>query len=126
MWSHGNFYWNELMTRDVEAAKKFYGSTLGWIYESMQIPNGTYWVAKQGDTPVAGIFEMKGPDFEGVPQCWFAYIAVDDVDKRVKKLIAAGGKVLRDAIDVENVGRIAILQDNSGARLGFMTPIAEE
>jgi predicted enzyme related to lactoylglutathione lyase len=23
MWSHGNFYWNELMTRDVEQAKKF-------------------------------------------------------------------------------------------------------
>ena len=25
MWSHGSFYWNELMTRDVEQAKKFYG-----------------------------------------------------------------------------------------------------
>ena len=23
-WSHGHFYWNELMTRDAEKAKKFY------------------------------------------------------------------------------------------------------
>ena len=31
MWTHGNFYWNELMTRDVEKAKKFYGDTIGWM-----------------------------------------------------------------------------------------------
>jgi predicted enzyme related to lactoylglutathione lyase len=126
MWSHGNFYWNELMTRNAEAAREFYGTTLGWLFESMQIPNGTYWVAKQGDTPVAGIFEMNGPDFEGVPQAWFAYIAVDDVDKRAKKLVAAGGKILRGPLDVANVGRLAIVQDNSAVRLGFMTPSGED
>ena len=27
--SHGTFYWNELMTRDVERAKTFYAETLG-------------------------------------------------------------------------------------------------
>jgi len=27
--SHGKFYWNELMTRDVERAKRFYGDTIG-------------------------------------------------------------------------------------------------
>lgn len=126
MWSHGSFYWNELMTRDVEAAKKFYSSTLGWLFESMQVPNGTYWIAKQGDMPVAGMIEISGPDFEGVPQMWFAYISVDDVDERTKKFVNAGGKIVRGPLDIENVGRLAILQDNSGVRLGFMTPIAEE
>lgn len=28
-WSHGTFYWNELMTRDVERAKKFYRRHVG-------------------------------------------------------------------------------------------------
>ena len=28
--THGDFSWTELMTRDVEAAKKFYGELLGW------------------------------------------------------------------------------------------------
>jgi predicted enzyme related to lactoylglutathione lyase len=28
-WSHGTFYWNELMTRDAEKAKTFYADTLG-------------------------------------------------------------------------------------------------
>ena len=41
MWSHGSFYWNELMARDVEQAKKFYGSTIGWTFDAMPMPNGT-------------------------------------------------------------------------------------
>ena len=29
MTAHGHFHWNELVTRDVEKAKKFYGETIG-------------------------------------------------------------------------------------------------
>ena len=36
MATNGSFYWNELMTRDAEAAKKFYGATLGWTFEAME------------------------------------------------------------------------------------------
>jgi predicted enzyme related to lactoylglutathione lyase len=122
MWSHGNFYWNELMTRNADAAKKFYGATLGWTFDSMAMPEGTYWVAKQGDKPVGGLFTMSGPMFEGVPENWFSYIAVDDVAARVKKLTAAGGKVIREPFDIPGVGRIAIVQDTGGASLGLMTP----
>ncbi len=32
---HGKFYWNELMTRDVEKAKKFYAEAMGWSFEAM-------------------------------------------------------------------------------------------
>ena len=45
MWSHGSFFWNELMARDVEQAKKFYGSMIGWTFDAMPMPDGTYWVA---------------------------------------------------------------------------------
>ena len=126
MWSHGNFYWNELMTRDAEAAKKFYGTALGWTFESMPMPEGTYWVAKMGTTPVGGIFTMGGPMFEGIPEHWFAYIAVDNVDARTKKLTAAGGKIMKEPFDVPGVGRIVIVQDNKGVTLGLMTPAAQQ
>ena len=54
---HGVFYWNELMTRDVERAKSFYGDTIGWTFAPNAMPDGrTYWVASQADRPVAGIF----------------------------------------------------------------------
>jgi hypothetical protein len=126
MWSHGNFYWNELMTRDAEAAKRFYGASLGWTFESMPMPDGTYWVAKMGTTPVGGIFTMSGPMFEGIPEHWFAYIAVDNVEARTKKLTAAGGKIMKEPFDVPGVGRIVIVQDNKGVTLGLMTPAAQQ
>ena len=83
-WSHGTFYWNELMTREAEQAKKFYADTLGWSFEGMPMENGTYWVAKAGGEIVGGLFPLASPQFDGVPESWMAYIAVDDVDARVK------------------------------------------
>src|SRR5438045_9412832 len=94
MWSHGSFYWNELMTRDVEQAKRFYSSSIGWTFEAVPMPNGTYWLAKMDDKSVAGIFPLSGPEFDAVPESWMSYLAVDDVDARVE---AAGGRRQRDA-----------------------------
>jgi len=121
--SHGKFYWNELMARDVGKAKKFYSDTLGWSFDAMPMPDGgTYWVAKMGDEPVAGIFDISGPDYKGVPEGWMPYIAVDDVDARAKKAVAAGAKIMKPAFAVPNVGRILILQEPGGAGIGWMTP----
>ena len=65
--------------------------------------------------------------FEGVPEHWFAYIAVDDVDARDEK---ADGRRRQDH-DASpsmspNVGRIVIVQDNNGVMLGLMTPTAQQ
>ena len=124
MTAHGHFHWNELVTRDVEKAKKFYGDTIGWTFDGMPMPDGTYWVAKMGDQPVGGLFPIAGPQWEGVPEHWMSYLAVDDVDARVKKATAAGAKLMRPAFDVPGVGRIAILTEPGGAGVGWITPVA--
>jgi predicted enzyme related to lactoylglutathione lyase len=122
-WTHGKFYWNELMTRDAERAKKFYADTLGWTYDAMPMGGGaTYWLAKSGDEMVGGIFDIGAPEFAGVPESWMAYIAVDDVDARVAKAVKAGAKVMKPAFDVPGVGRIVILMEPGGAGVGWMTP----
>jgi predicted enzyme related to lactoylglutathione lyase len=122
-WSHGSFYWNELMTRDAEQAKKFYGAAIGWTFDAMPMENGTYWVAKIGDKPVGGIFSINAPAFNGVPESWMSYLAVDDVDARVKKAQAGGATLMRPIFDVPGVGRIAILREPGGAGIGWMTPV---
>lgn len=122
MWSHGIFHWNELMTRDAEKSMNFYRDAIGWAYDSMPMENATYWIAKMADTPVCGIFPMSGAEFDGVPEHWMAYLAVDDIDARLKKAIAAGATVTREAFDVPNVGRIAIVEQPGGAMIGWMTP----
>jgi len=122
-WSHGHFYWNELMTRDAEKAKKFYSGAIGWTFESMAMPDDTYWVAKMGNAYVGGLFVLTSPQFDGVPEGWMSYLAVDDVDARVKKATAAGAKLMRPIFDVPGVGRIAILTEPGGAGIGWMTPV---
>jgi predicted enzyme related to lactoylglutathione lyase len=121
--SHGTFHWNELMARDVNAAKKFYADTIGWTFEGMPTPDGkTYWLAKIGGQPVAGLFDISGADYQGVPDGWMPYLAVDDVDARVKKAVAAGARIMKPAFDVPGVGRIVILMEPGGAGIGWITP----
>ena len=123
MTEHGTFCWNELMTRDVERAKKFYADTIGWTFEPMPSPVvGTYWVAKQGGKPVAGMFALTSPQFDGVPEGWMSYLAVDNVDARVEQAVKAGAQLMRPIFDVPDVGRIAILREPGGAGIGWMTP----
>lgn len=109
MWSHGKFYWNELMTKDVEAAKKFYGAAIGWTFDAMPMPNGTYVIAKVGGELVAGIMAASTPEFASVAERWFGYVAVNDIDKRMKMVKAAGGKIMREPFDVPGVGRIGFV-----------------
>jgi hypothetical protein len=123
-WSHGTFFWNELMTRDVEQAKRFYGDTIGWRFEPMQMPDGgTYWCAMLEGKPVAGLFPIDAPEYDGVPEGWMSYLAVDDVDKRVAAALKAGAKLMKPSFDVPGVGRIAILREPGGAGVGWMTPV---
>ena len=122
MW-HGNFCWNELYTRDAEAAKNFYGAIAGWSFEEMKSAEGAYWVGKKDGQPVCGIFTMTDPAFAGIPEHWIPYIAVDDTDGSVDTLKEMGGAALRDPFDVPNVGRLAIVKDSGGAVLALMTPL---
>jgi predicted enzyme related to lactoylglutathione lyase len=110
------------MTRDVERAKKFYADTLGWTFDGMPMPGGTYWVAKAGGEIVGGLFDISTPQFGSVPESWMAYIAVDDIDARVAKAQKCGAQLMKPIFDVEGVGRIAVLMEPGGAAIGWMTP----
>ena len=122
-WSHGKFHWNELMTRNVEQSKKFYADTIGWSFDAMPMPGGgTYWLAMMNGKPEAGIFDISGPEYKGAPESWMPYLAVDDIDARVKEATKAGAKVMKPAFDVPGVGRIVMLLEPGGAGVGWMTP----
>ena len=120
---NATFYWNELITEEVDEAKKFYASVLGWTLEEMPMPSGAkYTVAKMNGKPVAGIMSSTDmEDGDDMPSHWAAYIHVDNVDAAVAKVAKAGGEVLKPAFDVPGVGRIAIIEDPTGAMIGLMT-----
>ena len=122
--AHGQFFWNELMTPDIEAAKAFYTATIGWTYQSMPMDKGgTYWMAIADGKPVGGMLEPT-PD---VPACtpphWLSYIEVNNLSARLDALKTQGGHIWREPFDVPNVGRIAIVGDNAGAVMGWIEPV---
>ena len=122
MIEHGMISWSDLNTFKVEEAKAFYAAALGMGFQGFDMPQGTYFVAMHGGKQAWGIQNMAGRAPEGSPSHWFTYLAVDDVDKRIEGIEALGGKVMAPPFDIPAVGRIAIVQDASGAVLGWMTP----
>lgn len=116
----GTFVWNELMSRDIEAAKKFYAAVLGWEYHGMDMgPMDTYWIIQAGAHQGAGGMMAMPKDVPAhVPGHWMPYVAVQDVNAAFAK---AGAAALYPPMDVPDVGRMFAVADPSGASLSLMT-----
>ena len=119
--SHGTVHWTELMTRDVESAKRYYEEVCGWSFTNvpMGAEGADYTLGMKDGLPVIGMMHF---DDENQEPFWMSYFAVDDVDAAVKDAVAAGGTLLREPFDVPDTGRIAIVTDPDGALFGLMTP----
>ena len=117
---HGAFSWSELMTTDVDAAKKFYAELLGWELEEMNMGEMNYNVVKAGGEGIGGIMAIP-PQAAGAPPNWGTYVTVDDVDATVKKAEGLGAKVIVPLMDIPEVGRLCTIQDPQGAMISFIT-----
>ncbi len=110
----GAFSWNELMTTDVDSAKKFYGEVFGWQFRDEPMEGMIYTIVKAGEREVGGIMAMP-PDAGQMPSVWGAYVTVDDVDETARKVEAAGGQIHIPPQDIPGVGRFCVIQDPQGA-----------
>ncbi len=117
---HGHFSWNELMTNDVDSAKKFYSELLGWNMEAMQCEETDYTLLKEGGEDVGGIMAIPD-DAAEMPPMWNAYVTVDDVNDVAAQVERLGGKLCVPPQDIPNIGRFCVLQDPQGAMLSLIT-----
>lgn len=117
--THGAFSWSELMTTDVEAARRFYGTLFGWGTKTMDMAGGPYTTCQVGENSVAGIMKIPA-DAGGMPPQWGVYVTVNNVEETIGKAVSMGGKVVMPPMDVPNVGRMAVLQDPQGANLSII------
>ena len=65
---------------------------------------------------------MDGPQFEGVPQHWMVYFAVDDVEATCETVKAQNGSIRQPPFEVPGVGMIALASDPSGGVFGLIKP----
>jgi predicted enzyme related to lactoylglutathione lyase len=110
----GSFCWTELGTTDTAAAKTFYTSLFGWKANETPIPDGgTYTMFENADgKAVCALFKQQQP---GVPPHWGLYVAVPSANDAQKKAESLGAKIMAPAFDVMDVGRMAVVQDPTGA-----------
>jgi uncharacterized protein len=124
----GALSWNELETRDPEAAKAFYGAAFGWSFVDHEMEGmGTYTEWKLGDASIGGMADITGRVPDEVPAHWMVYFAVADTDAAVEKIGAGGGEVRFGPVDIP-AGRFAMAADPWGAAFAViaLSPEARE
>jgi predicted enzyme related to lactoylglutathione lyase len=132
---HGSLNFNGLATRDVEAAKAFYGALFGW--QVLTLPAGLMWTlpgygdhleerspglreqmaqmgAPEGFIDVVAALNPVADDDSEAPANWSVTFAVDDADAIAAKAGELGGEILAGPIDAPWT-RMAVIKDPQGA-----------
>ncbi len=122
----GTWHWNELLTRDVDAASAFYAEVFDWTYETMDMPGGAYHVVEGGDEGGRGAMMAMPPGMpDMVPNHWVVYFMVGDADATVERARELGGQVVRGPDDMPGVGRMATLHDPMGGSFMILESAAQ-
>jgi predicted enzyme related to lactoylglutathione lyase len=120
----GTFSWPELATTDQKAAVAFYRSLFGWdVSESPIGPTDVYSTLQLRGKPVGAAYTLRPEEKQmGLPPHWNAYVTVANVDESTKKAESLGAKVFAPPFDVMDYGRMAVLQDPTGAVFQIWQP----
>lgn len=119
----GALTWNELQSRDTDAAKAFYGPVFGWRGDDQPMGDMAYTTWMLGDDMVAGMIQMSDQWPAEMPPNWLAYFAVQDCDAAVAKVKELGGTLAFGPIDIP-IGRLAVLVDPQGAMFAVVAMAA--
>lgn len=113
-----------------ERMAKFYETTFAWRLQMLGEEMGNYVLATTTDTgdtgprkpgAINGGFFPKRPD--SPVQHPSLVIAVEDIKAAVRKVTAAGGKVLGDPMEIPGVGQYVPFIDTEGNCLSMLQPI---
>jgi predicted enzyme related to lactoylglutathione lyase len=112
--------WNELQTNDLDAASEFYAALFGWTAKITEgVLASAYTEFLNGERAAAGMLEIQ-PEWGEVPPNWAVYFAVTDCDAMLETAKSLGGRVGVPPMDIESVGRFAVLQDPQGAHFAVI------
>jgi uncharacterized protein len=121
----GAWTWNNLVSRNIEKAKDFYGKVFGWeATQSDQAPEFIWnWQIEGQRWPegLGGLQEMGSDIPAEVPPHWEVYFLVPDLEQAIETTRTAGGQVLAGPLELP-VAQLAVLTDPDGAAVGLMEP----
>ena len=126
----GSMTWNELQTRDIDAARDFYGKALGWEFEAFEGSHPVYWLVTMPSKPKGD--PLSEDSFNGgmltidenfppeMPAHWMVYFLVGDTDAAAARVEELGGTVIAPAMDTA-AGRISVVADPLGGAFAIMS-----
>lgn len=109
--------WFDLMTPEIEGARKFYGALFGWTFEIGPPEAGSYTMCLKNGRSAAGTGPR--PKDAPYPSTWTVYLASNDVEAHAKRVKALGGQLMEGPTDVLDEGRLLVAADPTGAVFGF-------
>lgn len=122
----GTLCWNELTTRAVEESLAFLRAVVGLEGAPIEIPGGGsyYELRLAGGRTVGGLMPMDGEMWDGIPNHWMTYFAVEDTDAVAARCEELGGQVPVPPMDIPP-GRFAVLIDPQGGHFSILRLSAE-
>lgn len=115
----GAMTWNEVMTRDWEKAKEFYGTVFGYTFGDMSGEGFQYATLDLNGQPVGGIGRLPDDLPADIPPHWMTYFKVEDTDAAIATVQEMGGQVRQEPFDTP-YGRIAIVAGPAGEVFSLM------
>ena len=107
---------------DVDGARRFYESVLGWHFHAWGPPG--FFQIETGDATTAGVrgaLQQRRELVEGARTIGFeCTFGVDDVDRVAEAVVANGGRILMEKTTITGVGDLIWFEDPSGNVAGAM------
>lgn len=114
------FRWVEIYVQDVERAKRFYETVLGFRFQRLASPEGELWafpMAQNAPGATGALVKMEGMQSGG--NSVIVYFATEDCAIEAKRVVAAGGDVHRGKFSIGEHGFIALAHDTEGNLFGL-------
>lgn len=120
----------EMPLTDSKRMSKFYTDVFGWKMQDMGPQMGSYVLAHTTETDAKGMIKTPGhinggffPKTAETGDKPMLVIAVPDIQAHMKKVKAAGGKVLGEPIDIPTVGKYVSFIDTEGNKVNMLQPV---
>jgi predicted enzyme related to lactoylglutathione lyase len=121
----------EMPYENRDRMKSFYESAFGWETQTMGPEMGNYVVVTTTETDAdrmpkhtgainGGFYERPADPIGQHPS---VVIAVDDVHESMRKITAAGGKLLGEPMEIPGIGQYVSFSDTEGNRLSILQPL---
>lgn len=108
--------WIDISTSDQAATRAFYEGLFGWTSDEPDPEMGGYLNFHHNGERVAGCMTAM-PD--SPTDVWTVYLASDDAERTCASVLEAGGSVCAPAMQVKDLGSMAVVADPSGAPVGI-------